>query len=467
MFKKAWKGIVCIAVPIAIIMSPTPNGLTNEAWKLFAIYVGSILGLMLRPVPEPIVLLTAVSISGLLLNNMKLVMSGYANSVTWLVFAAFSVGTAFVETGLGKRIAYILIGKAGQTSLRLGYVEALTDLILSPATPSILARTGGIVYPIFRSIAVTLGSEPGATSRRIGAYLSLTLYQISLTTGYMFMTALSVNMLMTSFASKITKVQIDWFTWFKAAVVPSMIMLLIIPWVVYKLYPPEITKIDNKPLAAKGLAELGPMSRREKILGSLFILAIIGWATGTITHIDATAVAMCFLSASLLTGVISWESILQSKGAWTIFIWYGGIVGLADELAKAKFFDWVAKLLSNNVDFVGYDPIVILGGVILVSILIRYLFASVAGFVTTMMPVMFTVGIVAQVPLVPLVLLSCFSAAYGGLVTHYGGGVGPVLFAPGYVDQVTWWKIGAVIVAISYVVHMGIGLPYWKLIGLW
>jgi len=36
-----------------------------------------------------------------------------------------------------------------------------------------------------------------------------------------------------------------------------------------------------------------------------------------------------------------------------------------------------------------------------------------------------------------------------------------------HVDQFTWWKVGAVIVAISYAVHMGIGLPYWKLIGLW
>lgn len=233
------------------------------------------------------------------------------------------------------------------------------------------------------------------------------------------------------------------------------------------MYPPEIKEIENKPLAAKGLAELGPMSRREKMLAVLFVLAIVGWATGNITKIDPTAVAISFLAASLLTGVVSWESILNAKGAWSIFIWYGGIVGLANAMSQVKFFHWIATTLSNNVTFTGSNPLIVLGVIIFVSIAIRYLFASVAGFVTTMMPVMFTIGIVAQVPLVPLVLLSCFSAAYGGLTTHFGGAVGPVLFAPGYVDQITWWKIGGVIAVVSFIVHMGIGLPYWKLIGLW
>lgn len=225
MTNRVWKGLVCILVPIIIILLPTPAGLSDTGWKLFAIYIGSILGLMLCPVPEPIVLLTALSISSVALNNLKIVMSGYASSTTWLVFAAFSVGTAFVETGLGRRVAYLLIDKAGKTSLRLGYVAAITDLILSPATPSVLARTGGIVYPIFRSIAVTLGSEPGPTARKIGGYLSVLLYQISLTTGYTFLTALSVNALMTTFAREIVQVDLDWITWFKAAVVPAMVML--------------------------------------------------------------------------------------------------------------------------------------------------------------------------------------------------------------------------------------------------
>ncbi len=143
------------------------------------------------------------------------------------------------------------------------------------------------------------------------------------------------------------------------------------------------------------------------------------------------------------------------------------VQGRLDSISVVLFFEWMANLLSNNLDFTGYSPVMILAGLLFFSLIIRYFFASMAAYVTTMIPVFFTIGLVAQVPALPLVFLICFSAAYGSLLTHYGGAAGAVLFAPGYVDQVTWWKIGAVIVVISYLVNLGIGLPYWKLIGLW
>jgi di/tricarboxylate transporter len=127
--------------------------------------------------------------------------------------------------------------------------------------------------------------------------------------------------------------------WAKAAIVPGLVTLFLIPWVVYKIYPPEMKNIDNKALAEEGLAKLGPMSAREKILSVIFVLAVLGWALGAYLKIDATSVAIGFVAACLLTGVITWENLLASKSAWGTFIWYGGIIGLADTLAKAKFFD--------------------------------------------------------------------------------------------------------------------------------
>ncbi len=75
------------------------------------------------------------------------VLSGYSSGTTWLVFSAFTLSAAFVTTGLGKRIAYLLIGKIGNTTLGLGYVTVFLDLVLAPATPSNTARAGGIVLP--------------------------------------------------------------------------------------------------------------------------------------------------------------------------------------------------------------------------------------------------------------------------------------------------------------------------------
>ncbi len=56
------------------------------------------------------------------------------------MFSAFTLSAAFVTTGLGKRIAYLLIGKIGNTTLGLGYVTVFLDLVLAPATPFLTPR---------------------------------------------------------------------------------------------------------------------------------------------------------------------------------------------------------------------------------------------------------------------------------------------------------------------------------------
>ncbi|MDR3562408.1 MAG: DASS family sodium-coupled anion symporter [Negativicutes bacterium] len=462
-----WKVTICVLVPLVILMLPPPAGLTVAAWQLFAMYLAAIMGLILRPFEEAVVLLGVIGAAGLAFGNIGVLLTGYASSTAWLVFSAFMIGTAFIATGLGRRIAYILIGKLGQTTLRLGYVATLTDLIVSPATPSNTARTGGIIYPIFQSIAVALDSLPGPTARKVGAYLTLTLYYTSFTTGYTFLTAMAPNVLILSFAQSILKVQVDWMLWAKAAIVPGLVTLVLIPWFVYKVYPPELKTIDNRTLAAKGLAELGPMSIREKILSVLFVLAILGWALGSFFKIDATAVAVGFVGACLVFRVITWENILNSKGAWGTFIWYGGIIGLADALSRAKFFEWLAKAISTAVNFDGVNVYVILTALVVFSLVVRYLFASMAAYVTTMIPVIFTIALVAHIPLLPLVFLIAFSAGYGGMLTHYGGALSPILFGAGYVDQATWWRIGAMAAVMSLLVNLLIGLPYWKIIGIW
>jgi len=464
---RVWKLGICVLVAVIILLLPAPAGLTAGAWQLFALYLAAIFGLIFRPFDEAVILLSVIALSGLAFGNIGALLNGYASSSAWLVFSAFMIGTAFISTGLGRRLAYILIGKFGRTTLRLGYIAALTDLVISPATPSNTARTGGIVYPIFQSIAVALDSTPGPTARRIGAYLTLTLYYISFTTGYTFLTAMAPNALILSFANSILKVQVDWILWAKAAIVPGLATLFLIPWAVFTLYPPELKKIDHEALAKKGLAELGPMSRREKTLALLFVLAVSGWALGSFFKVDATAVAVGFVAGCLLTGVITWDNILASKAAWSTFMWYGGIIGLAEALSRAKFFEWSAKLIAANVNFTGVNPLAIMAALVLFSLAVRYLFASMAAYVATMIPVLFTIALVADIPFLPLVFLIAFAAGYGGMLTHYGGALSPVLFGTGYVDQGTWWRIGAMAVLISFVTTFVTGLPWWKMIGIW
>ena len=71
----------------------------------------------------------------------------------------------YEKTGLGRRIALVLVKRLGGRTLGLGYAIALSDLALAPFTPSNTARSAGTIFPVIRSIPELYGSAPGESAR--------------------------------------------------------------------------------------------------------------------------------------------------------------------------------------------------------------------------------------------------------------------------------------------------------------
>jgi anion transporter len=470
---KMWKLGVLVLIPLIIFLIPPPEGLPLLAWRLFGLYLTAIVGLVLKPYSEPVILLASVAASAVTIGNtavpkeqaikMGQVLSGYQSGTTWLVFAAFTLSAAFVTTGLGKRIAYYLIGKMGSTTLGLGYVTVFLDLLIAPATPSNTARAGGIVFPIINSVASALGSEPGTSSRKAGHYLMINIYMVTKTTSYMFLTAMAPNALALSMMAPILKIDLSWGQWALAAAVPGLLCLLLTPLIIYFCYPPELKKVNNKEISTKGLQELGPMKQSEKMLAVLFLMALGGWVFSKQLHIDASTVALCVMAAALVINVVSWDDVLKNKGGWNTLIWYGGIIGLSSTLTKAGFFAWLADTLQANLNFGDHNTLALLA-ILFLSVAIRYLFASGGAYVAAMVPVFATVGAVAGANPMLLALGLLFSNAYGGAMTHYGGAAAPIIFGAGYNDTKSWWIVGAIIGFGSLIVHCTVGIAWWELL---
>ncbi len=466
--KRFLKVGIMVALGLLIWFSPAPEGLDPLAWQYFSAYAVAIVGILLRPFPAPVVMLSVVGVYGVIMGPKDLLV-GYSSTTTWQVFTAFMISVAFASTGLGKRIAYGLIGIFGKTSLGLGYSLAFTDLTLALAVPSTTARAGGVVFPIFNNVAKTLGSSvEDGTSHKLASYLALTSYHINLVTASIFLTGMAPNSQIAAFAKDILGVDMDWMTWAKMGIVPGLILVLIIPILLYKLFTPEIRKVDNyKELSRSGLNEMGPMSTREKCLAVFFAMAVLSWATTGITGFNAAAIAIMFLSLCLIFGCMGWNEVRQSKGAWDTLMWYGAIIGLSSQLSGAGFFTWFAELLQTHFNFSMFNPVVLLLILVVGGLLVRYMFASSSVFTTSMMPVMYTIGLVGGAPIMPLAFLCAACNGYGAMLTNYSGACGPVLFGYGHVKMKDWWTLGAVSAVCATLVYFLIGLPYWKLIGMW
>ena len=138
------------------------------------------------------------------------------------------------------------------------------------------ARGGGVFYPIVRSLSEAFGSQPGPSSRKIGAYLMQVGYHTDATTCMMFLTSMAGNPLCVGLAASAVGVEITWTNWALAAIVPGLISLALVPWVVSLLSPPEIKAIPNaRELAEKELAAMGPMSKDEKVLAFVFVMCLV------------------------------------------------------------------------------------------------------------------------------------------------------------------------------------------------
>lgn len=460
-------GLITIGIGLLIWFIPVPAGLHPQAWQLLAIFVATIVGFILQPLPIGAVAFIALAVAATLkVLTPHQVLAGFGDDTIWLIVSAFLFAKGFIKTGLGRRIAYRIMGAIGDSSLKLGYALVLSDLVIAPATPSNTARAGGILYPIVRSLASAFDSEPGDSPRRIGAYLMTTTFQGNCITSAMFLTAVAPNSIVAAMALQTANVHLSWGTWALAASLPGLISLALTPWLLYKLYPPEIDKTpEAKEIARTELANMGPVSRGELIVAGVFLLALGLWTTSGITGLSATVVAMIAVGIMLVGQAITWQDVLEEKGAWDTLVWMGALISLASALTHLGLISWFSKLVAAQLT--GIPWMLALAVLLLAYMYSHYAFASLSAHVTAMYAAFLAVAVgVGAPPFLAAMGLGVISALFGSL-THFATGPAPIYFGAGYIPQGTWWRLGFIMSVVNLIVFIGIGGLWWKLIGLW
>lgn len=465
--KRIFAWALPLVVGLALWFVPVPQGLTPAAWHMFAIFASTIVGILTQPLPSGAVMLLALC-AAIFTNTLTeaKALAGFASGTPWLIFCAYILSLGFVTSGLGKRIAYRMLSWFGGSSLGIAYSLGTSDLIMAPAMPSVTARSGGIVFPIARSINDVLGSGPGPTGKKIGDFLTMVCFQFTPITGAMFMTGMAANPLVQKLAKETLKVDITWGGWFLAAVVPGLACFLLMPLLVYKILNPGLKKTpEAKELGRKSLAEIGPMSRNEKLVAVGFVLALVGWGTSLLTSLSATTVGLGLAAFLLTTGAVNWKDLLKDYAAWDTLIWFGAIISLAGGLTDLGFIKWMTTELSGVVK--GYDWFTTFIALGVLYIYVHYAFATASGHVAALYAPFAAVAIAAGGP--PMMVAICFGI-FSNLMwgnTEYGGGPGPLYFAQGYFERPRFYMINFFVVTFNVILTFAVGLAWWKFMGLY
>jgi DASS family divalent anion:Na+ symporter len=392
-------------------------------------------------------------------------LSGYADPTVWLVLAAFFISRALINTGLARRIALIFVRLFGRNSVGICYALGLSDMVLASVIPSSAARSGGVILPIVRSIAELYGSRPGATAQLLGSFLMTAVYQAVCISCAMFYTGQASNPLAAQMAAS-TGYTVTWASWFAAGIVPGLCSMAVVPWVVLKLNRPEIMHTpEAREFAVRELHAMGPMSRNERILATVFASVCGMWVTSNLHGIDITLTALLGALALLITGVLDWEDVKGERSAWDVFIWYGGLLMLGKALSDAQVTTVFAQSVGGVFGGLGWP--LLFASALLIYFYTHYAFASITAHLLAMYPAFLAILLAQGAPPGLIIFgFACFANLAAGL-THYGTTPGPMFFAHDYVPLRRWWKVGFAVSIVNIAIWATVGFGWWKLIGVW
>ena len=459
-------GIV-LFVAAGILLIPVPSGITPQSWYLLAIFAATITGSIVRPIPGAAMVLLGVTALPLFrVMTINEALAGYADPVVWLVLAAFFISRGMIKTGLGRRIAFLFIKAIGKHSLGLAYALGSTEAVLATVIPSTGARSGGIIFPIAKSLAEAYESRPGPTARRLGAFLMSSVYQCNVIVCAMFLTGQASNPIIARFAKESTGIDITYARWAIGAIVPGLLSLLLVPWVLYRLFPPEVKHTPAaSELASTELKAMGPMKWSEQLMLLVFFLVASLWMTTKLHGIDYAVVALLGIAVLLVTGVLDWEDLVSEKAAWGVFIWYGGLIRMAEALGQTGITKRFAEASASLTT--GWKWWLALASLLLIYFYAHYVFASITAHVTAMFTPFLIVILAAGAPPYLAVLSLAYFSNLAAALTHYGTTPAPIYFGAGYTTQRTWWTVGLITSLITISVWSLVGFTWWKVLRLW
>jgi DASS family divalent anion:Na+ symporter len=461
-------GAFLVLLGLAIIfVIPRPAAIRPEGWRLLGIFVATVAGLILQPIPGGALVLLAVTLASIWGGlTIQQALSGYGDPTVWLVMAAFFISRALIKTGLARRIALCFVWMFGRSSLGVCYALSLSDMVLASIIPSNAARSGGVILPILRSIAELYGSLPGRTAALLGSFLMTGVYQGICVTAAMFFTGQASNPLAAQIATQQFGYPVTWTSWLVVGLAPGLCSLALVPLVVYRLNPPEIKRTpEAAAFAASQLKAMGTMRLPEQIVLAVFVTVCGLWVTSSLHRLDITVSALLGSSALLVAGVLTWEDVKNEKAAWDIFIWYGGLLMLGKALNDTGVTALFARAVGAAFGGTGWPMLLAIA--LLIYFYAHYGFASITAHILAMYPPFLAVLAAKGAPLGLIVFaFACFTNLAAGL-TNYGTTPSPMFFAHDYVSLKRWWKVGAGVSLVNIAIWSTIGFGWWKLIGVW
>jgi DASS family divalent anion:Na+ symporter len=241
--------------------------------------------------------------------------------------------------------------------------------------------------------------------------------------------------------------------------VPTLTAILLLPVLVSKLFPPGVGATPEAPPAARrDLAQMGAMSRDERITAVVFALMVGGWVFGSTLNLNGTAVAFLGFGALLVTGVLTLEDISKQGDTLATFLWLAVLFALSAQLNELGFMGYVGGRLSARLEGLSWPVLYVT--LIALYVGLHYFFVSQTSQMLALLAVFLDVGIRGGVPAPLMAPGLLFASSYFSVITPQGGSQNIIFVASGYLKQGELYRLGLLVTIAFMTVYLVIGTPW-------
>ena len=308
------------------------------------------------------------------------------SSETWfLLVGALALGAGVSKSGLLGRISLIIMDKFPATFRGQTAALVLSGNIIGPMIPSVTAKCA-IFSPFAKDISEKMGYEKDSDG---AAGLFGAMFVGFGINGPAFLTSSFFCYTILALLPGDVQLHMTWLRWALSAL-PWTLCVMILGYIAIQLlYKPAEGIVTDRNYLKQRYAELGPMSRNEKITSVVLAAAMVSWMTETLHGISSALVAIFAVSALLGTGVMDRLDFRRGTG-WDSAIFIGCIINTGTVFAKLGIDKWIGSLAG--------PVMVVLLSNIWVLILAGSLLTYVVRFFIVSMVATFTILTVIVVP---------------------------------------------------------------------
>jgi len=450
---------LAVVIPIVLWFAPLP--LERPAQKAIAVTSFMIIAWITHALDHAVTgLIGCYLFWALGVAKVEIAFGGFSSSTPWFLFGAVLFGTMAAKSGLGRRLAYLVMRGVGDTYSRLLLGLIISDFLLTFPVPSGIARVvimAAVAIGLIEAAGVPRGSNLGR-----GLFIILTytanIFDKMIIAGAAAITAQGL-------IAQVGHVEVLWSRWF-LAFLPVTGLTILVAWrLTLWLYPPERDALAGRSQVLHDkLRALGPWSTLEKKTAILMGIAISLWMTDRLHHLSPAIVALGIALLATLPGVRVLDVEDLKKVNYLPVFFVAAAVSMSQVLVSTKaldvltkvMFGWMEPLLGNI-----YSSTFVLYWTAFVYHI--FLGDEVSMLSSSIPPLM---NYATAHGLSPLVVGMIWTFGSGAKIFVYQSVVLVVGYSYGYFNSRDMFRIGLLLSVVEFVFLLLLAPFYWPLIGI-